>query len=141
MRLIVFKVLVFLLLFVSWTCFSSEVSKDVRCFTSADGRISLQLALLTDNKWMGGYIIYKNSPSVITIVPIKSECETLDVDRPSETTTTWLEVINGGVTGKFTAVHQGAIFSYLDYSSLDKKDVINFVQNDDAFDGNECNWK
>ncbi len=136
-----FKVLVFLLLLVSWTCFSSEVSKDVRCFTSVDGGISLKLALLTDNKWMGGYIIYKNSPSVITIGPIKSECETLYVDRPLEITTTWLEIVNGSVTGKFTTVHQGAIFSYLDYSSVDKKDVINFVQNDDAFEDNECNWK
>ncbi|WP_413726100.1 hypothetical protein [Sodalis sp. RH16] len=132
--------LLFLLL-VSWTCFSSEISKDVRCFTSTDGRVNLKLALLTDNKWMGGYIIYKNSSSAITIVPIKSECETLDVDRPSETTTTWLAVINGGVAGKFKAVHQGAIFSYLNYSNAKNENVMNFIQNDDAFDGNDCIWK
>lgn len=66
----------------------------------------------------------------------------MDPDRPSQFTTTWVEVSNGAVTGDYEMVSQGARIYGMTYTNYKTKIVYSFQHdmNMDPTPETGCQW-
>ena len=121
-----------LLLMLSFRVYPEELSVDVRCFSSPNKNINLEVRLYTDDKigWIGGQVRYKQSKEFIPLVFQKTETIREVEDRPWEFKHTWLEIVNGKINGQYVFVSQGALtydFTYINKHSGKSVDLSKFT--------------
>lgn len=123
----------------------SEVSTEIYCFQSLGGNsIKFEFRSYYDSvaKWSGASVKYSKSKEAITLAYRGSEEEVMDPDRPSQFTTTWVEVSNGVVTGYYEMVSQGARIYGMTYTNYKTKAVYSFQydMNMDPSPEMGCQW-
>jgi hypothetical protein len=98
----------------------SEVSTQVRCFHSLEGKnISFEFRAYydLDAKWSGASVRYSKSKKAITLVHHRTEEYVMTESGPYEFTTTWVEVSDGAVTGQYVIATQGARVNSMRYTN------------------------
>ena len=90
--------------------YAAEVSTDVRCFSSPDDSVALELRLYSDSEmWVGGLVHYRGMEDFIPLVFSHRETEEVVTGRPWKFKNIWLEVHDGEVNGQYEIYSQGAI--------------------------------
>lgn len=88
----------------------ADAFADVRCYASPDDEIALELRLYTDSEiWVGGLVRYRGSEDFITLVPQGEETVEEVPGRPWKYKTTWLEIVDGQIHGRYEVYSQGAL--------------------------------
>lgn len=85
----------------------SEITTQVSCFRSLEGKsINFEFRTYYDSvtQWSGTGVRYSKSKKAISLVHRSTEQEILAEDRPYEFTTTWVEVSEGALTGEYEMV-------------------------------------
>ncbi|HEX7863312.1 MAG TPA: hypothetical protein VF555_00095 [Variovorax sp.] len=121
----------------------SPVSVDYRCLTESTAQsIHLEWRMFSDpnSNWSGGYVRYKGSTRVITIVPVKREVGDKPEGRPWEYITTWAEIVDGRIEGQYVVTTQGANIYGFDYKNLRSGKQYSFSQDIGPDDGKKCSW-
>jgi len=123
----------------------SEVTTEVFCFRSHEGKpINFEFRTYYDSvaKWSGAGVQYSKSKKAITLVHRNTEQEELVYGRPYQYTTTWVEVVDGALTGEYQMVTQGGrvdAMSYTNYKSAKKYSFENDY-NVDSKPETGCQW-
>ena len=115
---------------------AEAVSSDFRCLTeTGTGQIQLEFRIFSDSgsDWSGGYVRYKGSKGVVTVVPGRTETLDKPDGRPWQFRTTWLEIVDGKVAGEY-------IYGF-DYGNLRTGKRYGFAQDVAATGDNACAWK
>ncbi|WP_462029257.1 hypothetical protein [Pseudomonas sp. RT6P73] len=123
----------------------SEVTTEVYCFRSQEGKsINFEFRSYFDSvvKWSGANVKYSKSKTAIYLVYKNSEEEVMDPDRPSQFTTTWVEVSDGVVSGNYEMVSQGARIYGMTYTNYktQKKYSFDLDIGMDASPETGCQW-
>jgi len=82
-----------------------DINTEALCFHSL-GQKEIQLEFRrtfyeTESKWSGGYVKYSTSNTAIPIVLKKTEESDTTSDSPADSTSTWIEIDNGGISGEY----------------------------------------
>lgn len=88
-----------------------EVVAEVLCFSLPEKQsVSFELRTYFDSasKWAGAFVKYSKSNKPISLVVKDVQSEEIDPQSPEQTTTTWVEVSEGKVTGEYEMISQGA---------------------------------
>ncbi len=123
----------------------SEVTTEVFCFRSYEGKpINFEFRTYYDSvaKWSGAGVKYSKSKKAIGLVHRSTEQEELVYGRPYQYTTTWVEVVDGALTGEYQMVTQGGrvdAMTYTNYKSAKKYSFENDY-NVDAKPETGCQW-
>ena len=125
------KKLVMLMLLAFPAFAHSEVETEISCFRSQEGKgIKLEFRIYSDQaaKWSGAGVKYATSKESIPLVYKSTEQEEMSDGRPfqSTTTTTWVEVVGGAVTGEYVMVRQGALIYGMAYTNTKSKKHYGF---------------
>ncbi|WP_256735467.1 hypothetical protein [Pseudomonas sp. dw_612] len=125
----------------------SEVETETTCFRSQEGKgIKLELRIYSDQaaKWSGAAVKYATSKESIPLVFKSTEQEESSDGRPfqSSTTTTWVEVVGGAVTGEYVMVRQGALIYGMVYTNVKSKKHYGFEHHPQIGSSPEkgCQW-
>jgi len=125
----------------------SEVETDITCFRSQEGTdIKLEFRLYSDRaaKWSGAAVKYGTSKESIPLVLKSTEQEESSDGRPfqSATTTTWVEIVGGAITGEYVMVRQGALMYGLVYTNAKSKKHYGFEHHPQIESSPEtgCQW-
>jgi hypothetical protein len=123
----------------------SEITTEVYCFRSQEGKsINFEFRSYFDSvvKWRGANAKYSKSKTAIGLVYQNSEEEVMDPDRPSQFTTTWVEVSDGVVSGDYEMVSQGARIYGMTYTNYKTQKKYSFDQDIsmDASPETGCQW-
>ncbi len=113
----------------------------IRCFSSPNGKINLELRTYRDQDigWIGGQVRYKQSESYIPLVYQGSETINEVPDRAWEFKHTWLEIVDGQVSGRYTFRSQGAVMWDLHYIHSSGR-VIDLSQPGHLDENDQCVW-
>jgi len=125
------QVLFVALLFLFPLAAHSEVTTEVYCFRSQEGKsINFEFRTYYDSvsKWSGAGVRYSKSKKAISLVHRSTEQEILAEDRPYEFTTTWVEVSEGALTGEYEMVSQGARIYGMTYTNYKSGKKYSFEQ-------------
>ena len=109
----------------------SEITTQVSCFRSLEGKnINFEFRTYYDSvaQWGGAGVRYSKSKKAISLVHRSTEQEILAEDRPYEFTTTWVEVSEGALTGEYEMVSQGARIYGMTYTNYKSGKKYSFEQ-------------
>ena len=98
-----------------------QVVVDNYCFElSEQSPVKFELRTYYDaaSDWSAGYVKYAKSSVPISIVVSDTQDEESGADRPLQTSTTWVEIVDGRVAGEYRMVSQGTQLVSMTY---DKK--------------------
>ncbi len=137
------KFLTPLLLGAASTVNAGELSVDVRCFSDAKEKINLEFRAYSDPEigWVGGQVRYRQSKKFIQLVYGGTETLSEVEDGPWEFQHTWLEILDGSITGQYNLISQGAViygFSYTSKSTGRTVDISNQTYPDT---NGKCTWE
>jgi hypothetical protein len=123
----------------------AATSQEVLCFNSEGPRptrFELRTYFDSATSWGGGYVRYAKSKEAISIVPINEAVNRAVTGRPSDVTSTWIEVFAGRVTGTYELTFQGALVSSMRYTNAATKKHKYFVLDENAERSLErgCQW-
>ena len=123
----------------------AKVVSETLCFSSSDKkpiRFEIRTFFDTDSGWSGGFVRYEKSKKNISLVQKSFESESVDQDRPSQTTQTWLEVIEGKITGQYEMTSEGTNIYSMQYSNYERKRQYSFSYDSNAVVTvkNSCQW-
>ena len=123
----------------------SEVTTQVSCFRSLESKsINFELRTYYDSvaKWSGAGVRYSKSKKAIPLVYRSSEEEVMAEGRPSQFTTTWVEVSGASLTGEYEMVSQGARIYGMTYMNYKSGKKYSFDQDItmDASTETGCQW-
>ncbi|WP_407364179.1 hypothetical protein HKW97_24020 (plasmid) [Pseudomonas luteola] len=128
-------------------CMSSvqagELSVDSRCFSDAKGKINLEFRAYSDADIgpVGGQVRYRQSRKFIPLV-YKQTTTLMEVeDRPWEFQDTWLEVLNGAITGQYDMITQGALIYSFSYTSKRTGKTIHLSKQTYPDESGKCTWQ
>lgn len=115
-----------------------------RCYvsTGTPKPVRLEMAILGNSLWNGGYVLYKGSKKPISIIELSVKSTGMAPDRPYEYQSTWLEIVDGRPAGKYVLITQGARTYGFTYVSANGARHVEFSEDLDAQpDGNSgCTW-
>ncbi|WP_415753813.1 hypothetical protein [Pseudomonas leptonychotis] len=136
------KLLAFLFLAAISSVHAGELSVDTRCLSDSKKKINLEFRIYTDSDigWVGGQLRYRQSEKYIQLTYKSTETLREVEDRPWEFQHTWLEILNGAITGKYEMVSQGAIiykFTYTNETTGKTVDISNETYTDKT---GKCTW-
>ncbi len=107
--------------------YANDTSVDVHCFSSPDDATALELRLYLESEvWVGGLVLHRGADDFI---PLSFEHEEMIEDvpgGPDKYRATWLEVVDGEVTGKYEVFTQRAEvydFAYLNRTTGERVDL------------------
>lgn len=107
--------------------YANDTSVDVHCFASPDDSTVLELRLYLESEvWVGGLVLYRGADDFIPLVFEHEEMIEDVPGGPDKYRATWLEVVNGEVTGKYEVFTQRAAiydFAYLDRTTGERVDL------------------
>ncbi len=123
----------------------SEITTQVSCFRSLEGKnINFEFRTYYDSvaQWGGAGVRYSKSKKAISLVHRSTEQEILAEDRPYEFTTTWVEVSEGTLTGEYEMVRQGARIYGMTYTNYKSGKKYSFDQDIsmEASPETGCHW-
>ncbi|MEY4766806.1 MAG: hypothetical protein RI907_3479 [Pseudomonadota bacterium] len=121
----------------------ASVVEEFRCLTRLEGKpISLEIHWVGDAKvkWQGGYVLYKGAKQAIPIVLQSSAVTDRPPGRPWAFEDTWVEVIQGKVTGAYKVAHQGARITSFTYTSAKDGKVFYFDEDLEHMAESSCQW-
>ncbi len=123
----------------------SEVNTEISCFRSQEGKsINFEFRSYYDTvtRWSGAGVQYTKSHKVIPLVFRSTEEEVMAEGRPSQFTTTWVEVSEGSLTGEYEMVSQGARIYGMTYTNYKSGKKYSFDQDIamEASPENGCQW-
>ena len=98
----------------------SAVETQINCFKAQDGKdIKFEFRTYYDPavNWSGSAVKYATSKKWISLVHKSTEQYEMAEGRPYEFTTTWVEVVDGAVTGEYVMVRQGALIYGMAYTN------------------------
>lgn len=122
-----------------------EVTTEVSCFRSLEGKnINFEFRSFYDTvaRWSGAGVKYTKSRKVIPLVYRGVEEEVMAEGRPSQFTTTWVEVSEDSLTGEYEMVSQGARIYGMTYTNYKSGKRYSFEQDItmDASPETGCRW-
>ncbi|MBD9503191.1 hypothetical protein IB256_20550 [Pseudomonas sp. PDM17] len=132
-------------LFVSNIAFGG-INTEVLCFHSL-GQKEIQLEFRTfyetESKWSGGYVKYSTSSKVIPIVRKSIEEHEMASDAPVDSTSTWIEIDSGDISGEYEISSQGAYVYDFNYTKRKNGNKYYFTldSNIDFSIDSGCQWK
>ncbi|MFV3308001.1 hypothetical protein ACNFBT_22265 [Pseudomonas sp. NY15181] len=96
----------------------------------------------TESSWAGGYVKYSTSKNVIPIILKSFESTATSDTSPDDTTSTWLEIKDGKITGSYAASSQGGNNYNFLYENFESKESTNFIidPNADYTANSGCQW-
>ena len=121
----------------------ADISSEIMCFESGgDKSINFEIRKYYDSstKFSFGFVRYQKSKQTIPLVRDKTIDETLDKNMPDQTTSTWIEVYNGKVTGEYEMTSQGASVLSMVYTRKQGNKKIAFLLNADVITESGCKW-
>lgn len=122
---------------------SAPLTVEFRCFsTLTKPVIQLEWRIFTEpeSKWTSGYVKYKGSSKLINIAYRDTEILDRPVGRPWEFSTTWVEIVDGRISGEYVVQSQGANIYNFTYKSNRSARKYSFVENNAAYTEAACNW-
>lgn len=122
---------------------ADRLETDFRCLSGGPNRsIRLEWRTFTDisTSWTVANVRYKNAKAPITLVLKGEEATEKPEGRPWEFTSTWVEVIDGKITGEYEIVSQGAIVYSFRYKNRRNGRTIDFTDDNDAYQEDHCAW-
>ncbi|WP_240202141.1 hypothetical protein [Burkholderia sp. LMG 13014] len=123
----------------------AKVSTDVFCFRSeGDKPVRFEMRTYYDDavKWSGGMVRYAQSKTALPLVIEHEEDAVLDESRPHQYTTTWVEMVDGRINGRYEMISQGAIIYSMTYTQArtGKKTAFGRALDVDASEQTGCRW-
>ena len=124
----------------------AEVSTDVLCLSSFDAKtINVEMRIYSDRraKWRAGFVKYQNSKTPISIFLKSSVEEILSEDTPHQHIDTWIEIVNGKISGMYEIIRQGTQVPSAVYENHSSKKKFYFILNN-GIEGNPetgCLWE
>jgi hypothetical protein len=135
----------FVLVTLPLTSAAGQASDDVRCFSSNEEKQPIQLEARIFNvpqaNWQGGYVKYRGANAATPIVFKSAEATKKPADKPWEINTTWIEVLEGNVTGQYNIVSQGTRVYSITYKNFNTKKTLHFFEDIRSLGDNQCVWK
>jgi len=121
------------------------VSTDIRCFTSEGARpVRFELRLYHDAAiaWSGGAVRYAGSRDSLPLVRESEEVEEMVPGRPYQFTSTWQEMLEGKVNGRYEMVSQGAQIHSMAYTNArtGKRTEFSWVPGIEVSGDDGCRW-
>ena len=121
------------------------VSTDIHCFTSEGARpVRFELRLYHDAAiaWSGGAVRYAGSRDSLPLVRESQEVEEMVPGRPYQFTTSWLEMLEGKVNGRYEMVSQGARIYSMTYTNArnGKRTEFSWAPEVDVPKDDGCRW-
>jgi uncharacterized protein YecT (DUF1311 family) len=127
------------------TVVGERVPESFRCFSGGSkNSIRLEWGWYKDAipaHWITSYVKYKNSSKPIHLILKSDEGEEMVEGRPWMFTSTWLEVVDGKVTGEYKTVTQGANIYGFTYKDYRNGRIVDFSEDIAAHENDECKWK
>lgn len=123
----------------------AKVSTEVICFTSdGDKPVRFEMRTYYDDavKWSGGMVRYAKSKTALPLVIEHEEDEVLAEDRPHQYTTTWVEMVDGKINGRYELMSQGANIYSMTYTNArtGRKTAFGRALDVDASEQTGCRW-
>lgn len=126
----------------------APIEEDFRCLTTeGPNPIKLEFRVLSDpgSSWVGGYIKYRKSNTVIPLVLKSTEVTDKPQGHPWDYTDVWVEVYDGQITGEYEVMHQGALINSFVYRNRKSGKQYSFEMDIDDrdidIDSGVCTWK
>lgn len=124
----------------------ASIQTETLCLNSFGKKpIKLEFKRIYDNEsaWVGGYVKYSTSNKAISIALESSESTPTSDTSPDDTTSTWIEIKNGQITGSYAASSQGGNNYNFLYENFETKETTNFIvdPNIDYTSTSGCQWK
>ncbi|WP_244100396.1 hypothetical protein [Burkholderia ambifaria] len=143
-RIMMKKTLTALLLFASLPAFA-KVSTDVYCFKSdGDKPVRFEMRTYYDDAvdWSGGMVRYAKAKTALPLVVEHVDEEVLVDGRPHQFTTTWVEMVDGRINGRYEMMSQGAMIYSMTYTSAHtgKRTAFSRALDVDASEQTGCRW-
>ncbi len=123
---------------------AEPVAVEFRCLTTGGAKpVRLEWRTFSEpaSGWSSAYVKYKGSKQVIPLVLRSSEVTDRPDNRPWAFTSTWLEVVDGKISGEYRIASQGANIEEFVYKSHRTGKEIPFSQDNEAFEEAGCTWK
>ncbi len=107
--------------------YANDTSVDVHCFASPDDDTALELRLYLESEvWVGGLVLHRGADDFVPLVFEREEMIEDVPGGPDKYRATWLEVVDGEVTGKYEVFTQRAAvydFAYLNRGTGEREDL------------------
>lgn len=112
----------------------SEVTSEDYCFSSGgENPVRFELRTYHDqpSNWSGAFVKYEKSKVPISLVFENTSVESLNKDRPVQSTDKWLEVWGNKISGQYEMMSQGATVYSMTYTNnaTQKKRYFNLDPN------------
>jgi len=122
-----------------------EVVAESLCFSLPDKKsINFEIRTYFDplTKWSGAFVKYAKSKTPISLVLKDRQSEEIDSQTPEQTTTTWLEVSEGKITGEYEMMSQGGNVLSMTYTKNTNSKKFTFENNVNVESSLEegCKW-
>ena len=117
---------------------------DFRCLTGGEKQsIHLEWRVFseTETGWTTAYVKYRGGKRPIPLVLQSEQGTSKPEGRPWEMTSTWLEVVDGKITGEYHIITQGANIYGFNYRNYRNGRETAFVQDSAARQDKGCEWK
>lgn len=108
----------------------ANVSIEVYCFTTGGEKpINMEMRVYHEMaaNWTTGFVKYQNSKKPIPIFLKSSVVEVLSDDAPYQHTDSWLEIVNGKISGIYEIIIQGTQIPSFTYESYLSKRKFAFL--------------
>ncbi|AWT11966.1 hypothetical protein DM292_18050 [Stutzerimonas frequens] len=137
-----YKSLASILIVTAHSAHAGELSVDVRCFSDSKDKINLEFRAYSDPEigWVGGQVRYRQSKKFIQLVYDGTETLREVEDRPWEFQHTWLEILDGAITGQYKLVSQGAVIYEFTYTSKSTGSTVDISNQTYPDTHGKCTW-
>lgn len=124
----------------------ANVSIEVYCFTTGGEKpINMEMRVYHDMgaNWTAGFVKYQNSKKPIPIFLKNSVVEVLSEDAPYQHTDSWIEIVNGKISGIYEIIIQGTQIPSFTYESYLSKKKFSFLLdgNTEGTPESGCLWQ
>lgn len=121
----------------------AAIEQDFRCLLATDTKkpVGVEFRTIGDPSvsWSVGWVLYKGSKQAIPLVLAKSVVTDRSL-RPWQFEDTWVEVLDGRITGTYVEEHQGANIVGFTYTSAKDGRKVSFEQDLQHTGEHACEW-
>ncbi|WP_448683159.1 hypothetical protein [Pseudomonas nicosulfuronedens] len=122
----------------------AAISTEGFCFHSTEKEIQLEFRTFfeRESRWRGGYVKYSTSNAAIPIILKSTEESYSTSDSPADSTSTWIEIDNGEISGEYEISSQGVNVYDFNYTKRKngKKYYFTLDPNIDFSIESGCRW-
>lgn len=114
-----------------------------RCLSTEGGKtihLEWREFSTTNPQWSSAYVRYGTNKNVVPVVLKEVQAIEMAEDRPWEYDSTWVEVIEGKISGEYQIHTQGANIYYFVYRNFKTSKTFSFNQDNTAHSEDGCHW-